>query len=346
MTKNINEYESLSSFLDSTTSMGSIDRAQTNTLYGINKNANSSIDYGPFDDPGYVFMTRPQLNLRSNNIINIRKFYPLLSKNPNSIEAYIRATLDPRLFYNTDGDKLDCPLVDDDMAFMSIISNTVESVSGWPDIVYESHITAEGMRKQQQATMDSIGEINSVYDLNLTFKNTYSETVLNLISIWGLYISTNYEGLTSPYADFIASRTRDYDSRLYRIVLDENRRKVRKIASNAAMYPKVDAQGMFFDFSRKLPYNEQTKEFTVPFVSMGAFYNDPIIIREFNKAVAIFNPEMRKIVYGKTSTELVKLSVQEFDSFGHRGYPHINEITLDFEWYVKKSTYELYNNKG
>ena len=346
MAGNIDEYNSLNEFLENTTSLGSMDRAQTNTLYGINKNANSSIEYGPFDDPGYVFMTRPQLNLRANNIKNIRKFYPLLSKNPNSIESYIRAILDPRLFYNTDGDSLDCPMVDDDMAFMSVISNTVESVSGWPDIVYESFISPEGMRKQQQATMDSMGEINSVYDLNLTFKNTYSETVLNMISTWSLYISTNYEGLTSPYADFIADRTRDFDSRMYRVVLDENRRKVRKIACNAAMYPKVDAQGMFFDFSRKLPYNEQTKEFTVPFVSMGAFYNDPIIIREFNKSVAIFNPEMRKIVYGGKSTELIKLSVAEYDKFNHRGYPHINELTLDFEWYVKKSTYDIYNKKG
>ena len=72
-------------------------------------------------------------------------------------------------------------------------------------------------------------------------------------------------------------------TRIYRLVLDETRTQVRKIAATGVSIPKSVPLGSQFDFSAETPFNEQNKELTVQFESIGFQYNDPILIKEFNE---------------------------------------------------------------
>ena len=82
------------------TPVGSVDRAIGNNLYGINHRQVAGMVPINKDLYGLTFFVRPQLNLHSNNVRNLRLLYPLLNKNTNSIQRFTRCTLDPRLDFN------------------------------------------------------------------------------------------------------------------------------------------------------------------------------------------------------------------------------------------------------
>ena len=129
----------LDGFIETTQPFGSIEKAIGNTLYGLNHRKVKNITPKNRDMYGYVFFTRPQLKLTDENIKNYRPFYNLLTNKKSSIQNYIRNILDPRL--------KDCPIVDEKLAFIPILTNTVKTVSGWPDKVSPTFTSKEGVRK-------------------------------------------------------------------------------------------------------------------------------------------------------------------------------------------------------
>jgi hypothetical protein len=77
--------------------LGALDQAITNSLYGINhQDVPSRIPHNK-EHRGYVFFTRPQLNLSTGNLRNVRALNPFLTKEPLSVQRFARCTLDPRL---------------------------------------------------------------------------------------------------------------------------------------------------------------------------------------------------------------------------------------------------------
>lgn len=79
-----------------TTSIGSLDKAIGNNLYGINHRQTPGLVPSNKDTYGLTFFVRPQLNMQSDNIRNMRIFSPLLSSNPLTMQRFVRTTLDPR----------------------------------------------------------------------------------------------------------------------------------------------------------------------------------------------------------------------------------------------------------
>src|SRR5574344_1401956 len=64
----------------SASGVGSLDKALTNTIYGLDYQQNRAMTKSNRDQQGYVFMTRPQLNLQKDNLRNYRELYPLLDE--------------------------------------------------------------------------------------------------------------------------------------------------------------------------------------------------------------------------------------------------------------------------
>lgn len=76
--------------------LGLINKSISQTMTGLrtsHKRINVPVSK---DNHGFVFMTKPQLNLSADNIMRYRPFMPLLNKNKASLGAWIRGTLDPR----------------------------------------------------------------------------------------------------------------------------------------------------------------------------------------------------------------------------------------------------------
>ena len=258
--------------------------------------------------------------------------------------------LDPRMCYPNELDtswneemstkgKLSCPFLDREQAFIPILINTVKTVSGWPDMVAPTYTTPSGMRKEQWGIVDGAVDILESFDIDISFRNIREEPGILLFSTWMQYMSAVFEGMMMPYLDMITENEIDYNTRIYRLVMDPTNTIVKKIACTGASFPVSVPTGKFFDYSDDKPFSEQTKDYTIRFKCFGAMYDDAILVKEFNETVSIFNPSMRKVnlVNGGdiAIAGLEKIPTELLPLMKNRGYPRINTDTNELEWWVK-----------
>lgn len=329
----LNKIESLDEFYALTQSIGSIEKAIGNNLYGLNHQSTKGVVPENRDSYGYVFFTRPQLNLSTTNIRNIRKMYSLLTKDEMSIQRYVRCMLDPRLKF----DNISTPLVDSQSPFIPVFTNNIKNLSGWPDEVVPTFTSKEGVRREQWAIVDGFMDIYDSFDIDCTFRNTKDEPIILMLETWLRYMSNVFEGMMSPYMDFITENEIDYNTRIYRVILDESKRYVKKIAATGASFPVNVPTGKVFDYSDSSKYADQNKDINVRFKCIGAMYNDDILVPEFNAVSAIFNGDIANML-NKKAHNMVKIPYELLSMFNNRGYPVINTDTLELEWWISKNS--------
>ena len=334
----LGDIKTLDQFFKFATNAGTIEQALGNNLYGINQSKSKSALPDNKDSTGYTFFTRPQLNLSTYNIQNTRLMYNYMASNKSVLHGYVRHMLDPRLRYTEQG--LDSPFVDPYNPFIPILSNTINTLSGWPDIALPTFTSKPGVRKEAWSIADGATEIYDVYDLDATFRNVQEEPTILLFHAWILYMAYVFEGMLSPYMDMITENEIDYNTRIYRLIMDPTNRYVKKIAATGASYPLNVPTGRMFDHNSNVTYSDQAKEINIRFKCMGAMYNDPILYKEFNETVAIFNPRVRNMLNGTTNHGLEKIPHTLIDLLRHRGYPVINMKTFELEWYISKDSPE------
>lgn len=357
---------------------GSLDKALGNNLYGIDHLGVKGIIPENRDTQGYVFFTRPALNLSTINLRRHRLFSGLLTQNPNSIHRYIRCTLDPRLMFGVDSmsiqklttgkaaftqselnqlkaakytqgypkgegpsiggeSKIVSPLVDNQQAFIPLLTNTIKSMSGWEDVVLPTFTSKEGLKREQWSIADGSVEIYNSFDIDCSFRNIKEEPLVLMFQTWIFYMAAVFEGLMNPYIDFIAENEIDYNTRIYRLVMDESKLIVKKISACGAAYPLNVPTGQFFDYDDSSKYSSNSRDITIRFKCMGAMYNDDILIKEFNDVVGIFNPGMRAMMHGE-SHEMARIPHGIVHMFNNRGYPYINPNTLELQWWISKQS--------
>lgn len=185
--------------------------------------------------------------------------------------------------------------------------------------------------------IDDVARNFGTFDLQASFRNTAGDPITLLFNSWIRYAALVYEGVMMPYPDAIVENEIDYMTRIYRLVLDPGRQYVQKIASTIA-FPTSSALGAAMNFTSADPFNQDNaQQISIPFHCMGAEYQDPIIIREFNDIVGLFNQNMQDA--NRASSGYVKLSKSELTLFNYYGYPHINPQTYELEWWVKPEDY-------
>ncbi|EPU3828903.1 hypothetical protein ACVWU4_000884 [Campylobacter coli] len=337
----VSKFRSLDELLTYTTHTGSIKKAASNMMYGLDAiEANPPIGYNR-DYKGFTFFTRPLLNLSTINVANNRDMLDLLTNNPISINRYVRMMLDPRLAVDKKlgGSELTCPLVDNKQAFISILGNNLTSITGFPDLNLPTFTSDEGIRREQWIMVDGPLEIYDSYDLDLKFTNSKDEPIMLLLQTWLKFMSRVYEGMMIPYMDVIVEREICYQTRVYRLITDEHKKFVKKIACANAGFPVNYPAGSEFDYSDNAIYVDSNNEIGIRLKCVGACYNDPILIREFNMVVCAFNPGMGDIDTGfKPKSNMKKVPRKYLNLFNFRVYPRINEDTLELEWYVDSTS--------
>lgn len=325
------------------TSIGSSLSAITNNVYGFNHTHQPNPVPINKDHYGLTFFTRPQLNLTTNNIRQSRVFTPLLTKEALSYQQMIRCLLDPRLMYGyPDEPKLNCPLVDNQTAFIPLLTNHLKSISGWPDLVVRDTTSKEGAYQEAHSMVDSGIKNYTKFDITATFRNSMGDPITALFYTWIHYQSLVYEGIIVPYIDFITENEIDYNTRIYRLVLDQTKTRVQKIAATGASFPVNIPIGSSFDYSSEKPYNDANASISIQFTCNGAQYQDPILIHEFNETVSYFNYAMYKDPFGKTNNRdqyMVKIPHRLLPLFKNRGYPYIDPDTYEFSWWIYKDYY-------
>lgn len=314
---------------------GNMDKSYSNALYGINRSENNDKRQGPNDHQGYTFFVRPMMNFSRANLKNDRLLHSLLTNDPAAIESYTRLMFDRLL---ATSENLSCPYGDNLQFYIPILSNNLEDLTGYPDVAVDSYVTPNGSRKQQYNLLDGTDEINESLDINAVFKNTYEDAIVKMISPWIRYMVKVKEGVLSPYPGFIARRMVDYHSRIFRLVMSEDKRFVKRISATGPIYPDVNEVGKYFNVSKSRVMNDENKTHSIKFKCMGVEYDDPILLKEFNMTAGAFNPMIRKINNGATpeSVGLIKLSNKGELAMNNKGYCRINLNTKELEWYMER----------
>ena len=349
MTDTVIVPHSLDDYFQSTP-IGSIDKAIGNNLYGINHRQTPTAVPSNKDMYGLTFFVRPQLNMQLDNIRNVRQFSPLTTTNVRSIQQFVKCTLDPRLMagYNigrrpnsTSIRAMACPMVDALNPFIPILTNNLNSISGWPDVTAPVHTSKAGLYNEAWSIVDGITRNYETFDIDASFRNTRGDPILYMFYVWLHYSSFVFEGKLIPYLDFIAENEIDYNTRIYRLVLDKDRNKVTKIAATGAAFPISVPTGSFFDFNSERPFNDQNKDITIRFKCMGVDYQDDITIFEFNKTVISFNANMADNVRERS---MIRIDPSLLQMFNNRGYPRINPNDYVLEWWVYSNMFNIRTN--
>ena len=332
----------------------------TNTLFGYNTTLIKPPLITNSENVGYIFFTRPQLNLSVSNIINNRKMYQLLSSKHLSPSAYVRKILDPRVrydfkdelsldykVYNIFGNKIPYP-------FIPVLSNAINSVSGSPDIVLPTFTSQEGRKREQYSQGDGITDVNYTYDLDISFRNIAGGIIVLLFQIWTEYISSVFQGYMYPYLDFIAENEIDYMCRIYRIILNQAGTHVSKIMATGVSFPLNFPSGQFFDYTDNSSYLNNSRDITIRFRCIGSIFNDPILIKEFNDTVDIFSENSDKFHSFRTDSNSSSdndtrdyVAIKNYNHIGffnYRCFPYINEETNEFLWLTPKTEFRNIKN--
>ncbi len=359
--------------------VGSLRRAIGSNLYGINLRQTPTAVPSARDVYGFTFFTRPQLNLSMMNVSNYRGFYNLLTDNAQSYQRYTRLILDPRLAElgwknnaQTMERDLKCPFVDPHSAFIPVLTNNIVSLSGWPDLTVPTRTSDPGLYGEEVSMVDGVTNHYETFDIDTTFRNTRGNPLIYLFYIWLKYESLVYEGILTPYTDFVLENEIDYQTRIYRLVLDQQKKYVTYIGATGASFPINVPTGSLFDFNVDNVFNNKNQEINVRFRSMGFTAFEDILKIEFNRTVAIFNPDMKKLLqndvvggasdsilredptkaYRVSGSDMVKipyalaaslddasLTDNLYYQLNHRAYPWINLSTNELEWWVKSARF-------
>lgn len=342
--------ESLTAAVDEAflkTGVGGRRTGMLNAFQGLKHSTRGSISApGNRDSSGYVFFTKPLLNLTYDNIKIIRKLVYLGDPNTKSAGCAIRCLLSPAGASiggspipsdKSSLGKLRSEMVDDANPFITLLSNTCISLSGWPDLSLDTFVSPEGLAKQVTAQVDGRADQYGSYDLTANFRNVRGDPVTALISAWVEYMGRVCVGQIMPYMELLIDNEIDYQTRIYRIITDETDRFVQKIYACNGAFPTAVPTAVAANYTSNTAYTDANAQVSIPFKAVGFMDNDPILIDEFNNLVKGFNSNM--VTRDTTMVGLTGKYLKYKQLFDYKAYPYI-EKTNELVWYVDKSLFE------
>lgn len=319
--------------ISSNSGIGSTTSGPAKAFKGFNHQQQQNIVPMNKDQVGYTFFTRPLMNMTQENLLADRRMSLLLSPQPTSYARYIRSIFD----HNTMQTQSDCPLLDNYQAFIPILTNFIESSSGWPDAMAQTYTAPEGKYKESFSFVDGPLTLYSTYDITCTFRNILGDPITDLFYYWLLYPSLVFEDRLVCYPRYWWDNEIDYQTRIYRLVMDQHRRYVRRILVANATFPLNAPMGQQANFERGIPFMRENDMLSIQFrTSGGVTYNDPILIDEFNATVVMFNPSMRQ---GRREQLFRPIPMWARNRLNGYGYPRIDPITSELEWWVSRQLF-------
>lgn len=303
-------------------------------FYGINRLPNAAPISLHKESQGLVLFTRPDLNLSYDNIATTRLLSHYLTQDPASYQYAVRMMLDPTTYKEANTPK--SPLVDRNCPYITLLTNSIMTMSPPPDIGLNMYSSPEGQFKEVWMMNDSICEYNGKFDLTCTFSNFKGNAILGLFQLWLTYMSALRIGPVVPHPFGRRGDIMDYWTRIERYKFDPSGRYVVGWFHTGASVPQNLSIGASFGFDRKDGVDFENKEISVQFASVGAVYNDPIQLLEFNYRVQIWNKKMRD---GEREQHYIKAPPGSTAITNYHGYPRINLANGEFEWWIERDKF-------
>ncbi len=255
------------------------------SLYGFDTIRNSII-MPETEGHGFTFFTRPKLNLSTPSIRADRILSMLDTFDPETVAFAIRATLDTKLrqLYNlsVSNSQFFNPI----NPFISILSNRLISLNGWPDPTLDVETTDGGYFSESITYPKGHDQLTRNYDLAATFSDIQGSVVHNLFMMWMRWIHLTNRGITTAYMEDIENRRMCFTSAIYRFVMDPSNRYITKWAKATGCFPRSTATGAYFNYDSAAGHTDVAMNLSIPVTVAGKIeYMDPIIFKEFNMCV-------------------------------------------------------------
>jgi hypothetical protein len=290
------------------------------------------IDTPAMEHAGFVFVTRPRCNMMSSNIKADRVLALLNTLDPQTVNAAIRHMLDTelnkvypgRIIYD-----VDMSMFNPENPFIPVLTNNLDTLSGWPDVVVETESTEGGFYGENITYPKGHDQLSRDYELSATFKDMQGNLLAMLLMMWNRWIWTTCLGLTSLYRRDIIKRRMGFSSSIYRFVLDSGKKSIVKWAKATGCYPKIMPIGSFFNYDRNNHAFEPIRDISTSFVVAGKVdYMDPIVLLEFNTLVKRYCPNIESYVI---------LNREEQQEYGIYAIPYINltDGSNELQWRVE-----------
>jgi len=306
-------------------------------FYGINHRSQPGFVPINKDYHGLTFFTRPELNFSTVNLQTERKMTRLLSGSQYSLETFIRCQLDNRVMNSNN--EMKSPLVDNNQAFIPLLTNTLLSISGWPDDINATFSSDSGLYGEVYGFIDGPAENYGTYDVTANFRNIIGDPITKLFYYWSRYAKLVHEGIyLVPYPENLMEMRVDYNTRVYRLVLDDSKTYVTEIAACGAAFPLSSPTGAKFNYESDKPINQSNDQISIPLRCFGFVVYDDILIKEFNDTVAMFNSGMT--VTNLNSGYYIKVPQVALSLFNNYGYPRIDPVTRELQFFVSRTVFE------
>jgi len=298
------------------------------TLYGFDA-VNSSLHMPEFEHHGYAFITRPRLNLTTTSLRQDRIMSMLSTLDVNTVNFAIRFWLDTNLqkIYGPMLNGLSSSIfVNKENPFIPVLTNTLRSLSGWPDSVLDVETSEGGFFSENITYPKGHDGLMRNYELQATFADTQGSVVLMTFLMWFRYMHLLTRGYVIPYTQDVEGRRMGFTSAIYRFVLDPSKRFITKWAKATGTFPRQVPLGNYFNFDSSASSVDASHNISIPFVVSGRIeYFDPIILKEFNMLIRRFcaNIEKYKIARGHLKMYL-----------NHKLIPYIDIVngTNELQW--------------
>lgn len=280
----------------------------TDNIRGIDS-IGSSIAMPEIETPGFCFITRPRCNLSTSSIRQDRILSMLDTLDRDSVALAIRSMLDTDLdIYHPSISTNGGPkYIDLENPFIPILTNRLDTLSGWPDPVLEVETSDAGFYGESITYPKGFDQLSKAYTLTGTFADIQGGFIMSLFLIWSRYLERITRGASSQYPRDIEDRRQGWTSSIYRFTLDPSKRFITKWAKATGCFPQSNNLGKYFNFDRNASNLEVNKDVTIPFsVGGNVSYLEPIILAEFNTVVERFCPNIRNMTIASTSASKVE----------------------------------------
>jgi len=302
-------------------------------MYGINVTDDKYPLKPNKDFKKLVFFTRPQLNMRTENLIRSEATQKLLHNKATTLNNYVRHLLDPRLRF-TEKPVARSPILDDTNPFIVPFTNGLISLTGWTDVETPTTTSKVGRLGEQHTMLDGDNNSFGTYTLNATFDNLEGNPISQIISGWQDVAVSSYVGPGMPYFDLVLADELEYTTRIYVIIIGDAGMQIKNIACAGSAIIKSNPVGKRYDVTGTNPRNDNKTE-SYNIVCDGFEYDDPRIVDDFNRTCAMFNKDLRDL-YETGSTNLIKTNPEISRELRGRSVPYINPDTMELEWYISK----------
>tara|TARA_Y100001956_G_scaffold82973_1_gene107696 strand:+ start:103176 stop:104249 length:1074 start_codon:yes stop_codon:yes gene_type:complete len=328
--------------------LGSLSNRYQETLRGIDHTGFSVPLNTTKDSQPLFFATRPNFNLSTGNVNRVRLLNLLNTDDEYSLQRYIRCILDPKSHRGHRATEVSSHYANPYDPFIPLMSNSLLTLTGWPDIVLNMFTSNEGIMKESWTMVNGTHEINNAFKLTLNFKNIEGDPLLLMLYVWIIYSSSIKLGDMRPWPRSIINTRIDYQTRFYEFALDPAKRFVTKWADCGAAMPSTLPLGNLFNINRMENDIADRQQLSINFDCQIARYNDPMTINKFNVIQGRF--DNRKIIIPESLTPdgkmevlgektLVKMSHSDMALIRHKANPLIHPMTNELQWYITKEEY-------